>query len=1093
MKKSILLILCVCLLLLSLTACGFGGSDGVGDNGGTSGGNNDTTGEESAPTQDGSIFSNAVDTRIVVATGETADVFGIMDEIYSLTGRNPELVNDKTEKAPHEIVIGNTSRAVTDKALTLMERAIEDTPMSTEDYGFLIYFSIYSDGESVALVWSDESFKADALKYFLEKYVVSEKLELQKGYSDVYCFSRLAEMRENEEAQREEIYERITAQYGEGVADAIRDQYSLYDERFYLWLADLYDPGEYDEDGNPKGGGFYYSNSARDTVGYLIDIESTSQALGFLVSSGMMRGYGNDYMKAIPEKMQKEMVAFALSLQSSVDGYFYHPQWGTNISAGRLSRDMGNAVSVLSKFGYKPYYNTPGGAEGSQGNPPGVSAASLTERLAGKSTVTAVSKVIQTASSIWPDRLKTLENWKAYIDAFEDKMDTKSYSIGHDVAEQSSQIKNREAEAKKNGEPTGYIEYVQKFFDRHQNPENGLWEDEVSYNSVNGLMKIMAIYNWLDLPLNYAEKAYASAVEIIKLEGEDVNGKEASNSVDVYNAWCCLTRINENINNFGSKETVAALRANLLLDAEEMIRITTKKTAKFVKNDGSYGYSWDYSPAKSQGAPAAVPNTVEGDVNGGTISLTAITGNMMSALGISGLYIYYPSDFEVFIKRVAEHSAVEKNEVEVFPVEVNFDDEEDGETEPSDIGKTLTDGFIETAYTEDRGGNRNMALRLTTVKDKGDAFNITPLQIKVGELNRYILEWDMKFESISANNSPAMQVKLGNMYMLTFKLTKDGVLSFGDSSTTNSSPITTVFNGSFDALAWHRVRIEHYPEEGTPVTRIYVDGTLIGESSNYLGKQSGAPSEPAYTIANFYALFSTDFVGYFDNIVLNADAKRYDGSFNEELPEEYTADFDFDEAELGEPNLEGLTTTPNPEDGNSIVIRRENETSENNVLCLTAKTSSKAGNWVKVEAPKGDGTTYVYEMDVCAETLNRAGDIAQIFFRNTKGGTIFALNMKFVKSGNGHKLTFMEKISGGTSTPIFFSVDEVLSGWFSLRIEYDTVTCTATVTVNDTHVGTTGAYYSEVNKSGDLGGVDFYTTFATDAVLLLDNISLKHN
>ena len=915
---------------------------------------------------------------------------------------------------------------------------------------------------------------------------------LQKGYSEVYSFSRLAEMREKEEKEREEAYAKITALYGEGVADALRAQYSLYDERFYLWLADLYDPGEYDEDGNPLGGGFYYSNSARDTVGYLVDIESTSQALSFLVSSGMMRGYDNDYMKAFPEKMQKEMVAFALSLQSSVDGYFYHPQWGTNISAGRLSRDMGNAVSVLSKFGYKPYYNTPGGAQGSKGNPPGVSAVSLTERLSGSSSVTAVSKVIPTASSIWPDRLKTLENWKAYIDAFEADMDTKSYSIGHNVAEQSSQIKNREAEAKKKGEPTGYIEYVQKFFDRHQNPENGLWEDEVSYNSVNGLMKIMAIYNWLELPLNYAESAYASAVEIIKLEGADVNGKEASNSVDVYNAWCCLTRINDNINNFGSKETVDALRANLLLDAEEMIRITTKKTAKFIKNDGSYGYSWDYSPAKSQGAPAAVPNTVEGDVNGGTISLTSITGNMTSALGISGLYIYYPSDFEVFIKRASEHSAVIKDEIEVFPVKVNFDDENVGETEPTNVGKTLTDGYIETAYTENKNGKQNMALRFTTVKDKGDAFFITPLQLKTGELNRYILEWDMKFESIGANNSPAVQVKLGNMYMLTFKLTKDRVITFGDSSTTSADAMTTVFNGTFDAFAWHTVRIEHYPEEGTPVTRVYVDSTLIGESSNYLGKQSGtAPNEPSYTIANFYALFSTDFVGYFDNITLNADAKRYDGDFTEELPKEYTADFDFEDAELGEPNLEGLTTTPNPEDGNSIKIEKESEGVENNVLRLTAKTSSKAGNWIKVEAPKGEGTTYVYELDICAETLNRTGDIAQIFFRNTNGGTIFSLNMTFLRTDGGHKLLFKEKTADSSVNGTILRVDEVISGWFKLRVEYDAETCEAKITVNGTYTGTTGAYYSEANKAAPFGGVDFYTTFATDAVLLFDNISLK--
>ena len=74
---------------------------------------------------------------------------------------------------------------------------------------------------------------------------------------------------------------------------------------------------------------------------------------------------------------------------------------------------------------------------------------------------------------------------------------------------------------------------------------------------------------------------------------------------------------------------------------------------------------------------------------------------------------------------------------------------------------------------------------------------------------------------------------------------------------------------------------------------------------------------------------------------------------------------------------------------------------------------------------------------------------------------------------------------------IFLSLDEVISGWFSLRVEYDSVNCTAKVTVNDTHTGETSAYYNETTKSSDFGGVDFYTTFSTDAVLLFDNISLK--
>ena len=102
----------------------------------------------------------------------------------------------------------------------------------------------------------------------------------------------------------------------------------------------------------------------------------------------------------------------------------------------------------------------------------------------------------------------------------------------------------------------------------------------------------------------------------------------------------------------GSDAEVEKLRAELVTRAADMIRVTTKKTIKFRKEDGSYGYTWTYSPARSQWAPVAVPETVEGDVNGGTIALVGVTANMLQTLGISGLTIYAPSDFEVFIRRI---------------------------------------------------------------------------------------------------------------------------------------------------------------------------------------------------------------------------------------------------------------------------------------------------------------------------------------------------------------------------------------------------------------------------------------------------------
>ena len=145
MKKRILLILCVCALLLSLAACNIGGSDGDSNSGSsddTASNGDGGTNDEGNKAPDGAIYGAGVSTKVVVKKGEDVDVFAMIDKIEYLTGESVDLVNDSTDKAASEIVIGSTAREISQKAQLLMERAIEDTPVNTEDYGFLIYFSI---------------------------------------------------------------------------------------------------------------------------------------------------------------------------------------------------------------------------------------------------------------------------------------------------------------------------------------------------------------------------------------------------------------------------------------------------------------------------------------------------------------------------------------------------------------------------------------------------------------------------------------------------------------------------------------------------------------------------------------------------------------------------------------------------------------------------------------------------------------------------------------------------------------------------------------------------------------------------------------
>ena len=156
---------------------------------------------------------------------------------------------------------------------------------------------------------------------------------------------RLAFLRDERTKMREKHFLGVEAKFGKDAADAFRILYDLYDERIYLWLANLWDP---------EIGAFYYSNSARDTDGYLPDIESTCQAIGFLQYSGIYACCGGTLDSDTPEFMKKKILDFVIRLQDP-DGFFYHPQWGKNIVDSRRGRDLNWALQLSNHFKFDFY------------------------------------------------------------------------------------------------------------------------------------------------------------------------------------------------------------------------------------------------------------------------------------------------------------------------------------------------------------------------------------------------------------------------------------------------------------------------------------------------------------------------------------------------------------------------------------------------------------------------------------------------------------------------------------------------------------------------------------------------------------------
>ena len=129
--------------------------------------------------------------------------------------------------------------------------------------------------------------------------------------SDILTDARRARLEAIREEKREARFAALIPAVGEEAAAELREIYKLFTTDMLVWYAGLWDC---------ERGGFYFSNSGRDTLGYLPDIETTAQASGVLssINVGTWANLMNDLQKS-------KMSSWVQQMQSNRDGYLYHP------------------------------------------------------------------------------------------------------------------------------------------------------------------------------------------------------------------------------------------------------------------------------------------------------------------------------------------------------------------------------------------------------------------------------------------------------------------------------------------------------------------------------------------------------------------------------------------------------------------------------------------------------------------------------------------------------------------------------------------------------------------------------------------------
>jgi len=757
--------------------------------------------------------------------------------------------SDIIEEGAHEIVVGNnTGRSITRMALHKLRE------VKRESEGDVAYL-VYARRGSVAIVADEDNDDygfIEGIAAFIEECVNGNReLKLTSGVVLSGTVNPLEIYKESDNRYYEEAWAKLADAVGEDGAstvEALKGLYSIYDRSVVTWFANLYDPAI---------GGFYYSNSARDSGFYAPDTESTCQALGFISTLGSVRtwrtGVTAKYNNIISEERRNEIVVYIKSLQDE-NGFFYNYQWdksATDAQHTRRARDLSWCLSILSALGARPTYNTPNGATGDGKKVEGTYDPTILMQApirVGTSTAVAVSKVTLAAHAPEYESVETLKTYLAKLD----ERNSGFYSIGSTITSQMNQIIARDKELREafygveensGKDYVGLVATVIAFFNEHQDPETGLWghdaKQEANYAGVNGLLKISGIYNDAGIEIRYAEKAARAAIDAISSD------EKMGAVVDLYNTWFSISNILTNLRQFGSVavidgveysgiERAELIRASLREVAAPAILKSAEKISEFKKEDGSFSYLPDKSSSTSQGMPVAIPGTNEGDVNATVIATTGIVGNICSALGIPSVAIYGEADLKIFLDifenlgPVIKHTPLRKHGDEP----VTFDFLEVGDTK-CELGGSLPDGgfLIEKDTREGASGN---TVRLTSDSTtEGGTVTSRNNNDKSKDGNCYIFEADIR---VNSGKYYFLQITMGTSYMFSLKV-EDGMVVVFESTTASNTSWRTVDVAKIPLGKWFHLRVEYYKngKDGSPRACYYIDGKLTAVTDGFFG------------------------------------------------------------------------------------------------------------------------------------------------------------------------------------------------------------------------------------------------------------------
>ena len=815
MKKRLLsLILTLTLVILALCSCEIFSENPNGN-------------DPNKPVTDNGKYSQ------VVTESLEFDFADFRYEYQQLKGELIATVFDSEAVRAGEIVIGNTNRPITAAAAAALNNEISKS--SKYDSGYIIY----KEGGNVAVYFTISDMSTVAIANFVNKCIIEDGLILDDGIIHKELFVK-------REFETEKYWLALEAKAAPDVVEALRSIHSYFNgSRIVEWLANLYDP---------VTGGIYYSRSARDNEPFLPDIESTAQAISFLLNNNAISD-----RNILPNELKIKFIEFAKSLQSPRDGYFYHPQWPQSreeLANDRYGRDIGWSTTTITNF--LADYDNDGIYDPQYPNwcaPNGIKCAKhvnttatcsfpqatayYTSAFASNATVALSTEqsaaVAKLASSVvTPVAEVTGRPDYSSRAAFSDWLEAYNAEIkensgrAHQLAAIKGEIKTK-----------GYLDVVLDHLDRVQEEvfneqiENGetptgLWQRNVDYKAVWGLLKYMSFYNesgyQRKIDIKYVPYIIETCIKVIEMPAD---GDYASN--DLYNQWSGISNLISNVKRFYGDSGVRQIYDLMQRNTASLISNSLEKIKPFKMEDGSFS-------ARSNGITSAniyssyiALGVVEGNVNS-TGLICSMYRSIYSCLGLPVVPLCNADDGKLFVETVMNSEPIIKNET----ASGSFDFE-DGNTNGIKMTLNNASSGAQAVVVPDPLDDSNNVLCFVSVAGEsgGDTIEFAP---GGNGTTCYVYECKFYVDSESADKI-VLQSKLHDSYMIMFTKNGDKV-RITDNATTSSTGAKYTNIAEVSTDEWFKLRVEYYlncEQNGleAPRIKVYLNGDYVLTSDNF--------------------------------------------------------------------------------------------------------------------------------------------------------------------------------------------------------------------------------------------------------------------